>query len=101
MGTPPHFDPSTMFRRARDIAFTPFDDERLAIDAPAGYCYSLNESAGRVWELMATPVSFGALCAQLRKEFSVDEQTCLREVSALLRGLCDAGLVQYDDAEKR
>ncbi len=101
MGAPPPFDPSTVFRRTKDIAFTPFDHERLAIDAPAGYCYSLNETAGRVWELMAAPVSFGAICAQLRKEFSVDEQTCVRQVSDLLRGLCDAGLVQVGDEDKR
>ncbi len=101
MGAPPQFDSSTVFRRTKDIAFTPFDDERLAIDAAAGYCYSLNESAGRVWELIASPASLGAICAQLRKEFAVDEQTCLRDVSAVLRGLCDAGLVQFGDAETR
>lgn len=101
MGAPPPFDTSTVFQRTRDITFTPFDNERLAIDAQAGYCYSLNESAGRVWELIATPISLGAICAQLRKEFAVDEQTCVSQVSALLRGLCDAGLVQIGDATTR
>jgi hypothetical protein len=39
-------------------------------------------------------MSLGAICAQLRREYAVDEPTCRREVTALLQGLCDAGLVQ-------
>jgi hypothetical protein len=45
--------------------FSQLDDELLAIDAQAGYCYSLNETAGRVWDLIATPMSLDAICAQL------------------------------------
>jgi hypothetical protein len=85
---------TTIVRRGKDIPFSQLDDELLAIDAQAGYCYSLNETAGRVWDLIATPMSLEAICAQLRKEYTVDEQTCRREVTTLLQGLCDAGLVQ-------
>jgi hypothetical protein len=85
---------TTIVRRGKDIPFSQLDDELLAIDAQAGYCYSLNETAGRVWDLLATPISLDAICAQLRREYAVDEQTCRREVTTLLQGLCDAGLVQ-------
>ena len=85
---------ASIVKRGKDIPFSQLDDELLAIDAQAGYCYSLNASAGRVWELIATPMSVGAVCAQLRQEFAVDEATCLREVLALLQGLSVAGLVQ-------
>ena len=84
----------TIIQRGRDIPFSQLDDELLAIDAQAGYCYSLNETAGRVWELIATPMSLEAICVQLQREYSVDEQTCRREVTALLQGLSDAKLVQ-------
>jgi hypothetical protein len=84
----------TIVRRGKDFAFSQLDDELLAVDADAGFCYSLNESAGRVWNLIATPMSVEAICAQLVHEYRVDEQTCRREVTALLQGLCDAGLVQ-------
>jgi hypothetical protein len=86
--------PNTILKRSKDIPFSQLDDELLAIDAQAGYCYSLNETAGRVWDLIAVPMSLDAICAQLRREYAVDEPTCHREVTALLQGLCDAGLVQ-------
>jgi hypothetical protein len=85
---------NTLVQRGKDISFSQLDDELLAIDAQAGFCYSLNETAGRVWDLIATPISLDAICAHLGRQFAVDEQTCRREVTALLQGLCDAGLVQ-------
>jgi Coenzyme PQQ synthesis protein D (PqqD) len=97
----PKIRSATIVQQAKDLLFSQLDDELLAIDAQAGYCYSLNESAGRVWDLIATPMSLDAVCAQLRQEYEVDEQTCLREVTTLLRGLCDAGLVQLNDAATR
>ena len=93
-GTQVQFDSTTIVQRGKDIPFSQLDDELLAIDAQAGYCYSLNETAGRVWDLIAAPMSLEAICAQLLREYAVDEPTCRRQVTALLRGLCDAGLVR-------
>ena len=72
------------------------DDELLGIDSQAGYCYSLNETAGRVWELIAEPMTVSEICSRLRKEFAVDEQTCKRETISLLQQLTDAGLAGID-----
>jgi hypothetical protein len=94
VATKTQIESSTTLRRGKDILFRQLDDELLAIDSQAGYCYSLNETAGRVWELIATPISLDAICAQLRQEYAVDEQACHREVTTLLQRLCDAGLVQ-------
>ena len=84
---------STTVRRGKDIPFDQLDDEFLAIDAQAGYCYALNETARRVWDLLVTPQPVQSICAQLRREYAVDETTCLREVTTLLRSLGEAGLV--------
>lgn len=89
---------ATIVQRAKDVPFSQLDDELLAIDAQAGYCYSLNESAGRVWDLIAAPMSLDAICVQLCREYTINETTCLREVTTLLQDLCDAGLVQVNDA---
>lgn len=86
--------PATVLQRTKDVLFSQIDDELVAIDAKAGYCYSLNQSAGRVWELLAEPMSLSAICAQLSREYKVDEPTCLREVGAMLQALYKAGLVQ-------
>ncbi len=86
----------TVVRRGKDVMFSRLDDELLAIDAEAGYCYSMNETAGLVWDLLASAMTVDAVCARLREEFSVDAGTCAREVTALLESLVDAGLVKVD-----
>jgi len=88
----------TLFRRDKDIPFRRLDDELLAIDAEASFCYSLNETAGRVWEMLQTPITLQALCTQLRREYAVDEPTCRAEVTALLNQLCEAGLARIEYA---
>jgi hypothetical protein len=87
----------SIVKRTKDILFSRLDEELLAIDSQAGYCYSLNDTAGRVWDLIVTPLSIDAICTQLRQEFNVDEATCLREVTALLKRLCEAGLVETNN----
>jgi hypothetical protein len=95
---PVEIDAETIVRRARDVMFTELDDELLAIDAQANACYSLNSTAGRVWDMIYPPAPVGAVCARLRQEYTVDEKTCLREVIALLQQLEAAGLVAVGDA---
>lgn len=101
MGDSREIQPTTTVRRGKDLSFRQLDDEIVAIDEQAGYCYSLNESAGRIWELIATPLSLESICAKLRAEYKVDEQTCMRETIAVLQGLRDAGLVDTSDATAR
>ncbi len=87
----------SIVRRTADMPFSNVDDELLAIDEQAGCLYSLNESAGRLWELIGEPTAVSAVCVQLRQEFAVDQETCLREALQLLQGLHEAGLVQVED----
>lgn len=88
----------TLLHRVSEIAFSKLDDELLAIDADAGYCYSMNTTAEHIWQLLAHPVSAGELCAQLCAEFSVDAATCQSDVFPLLLELRDAGLVRFETA---
>lgn len=86
--------PDSIVSRAADMLFSRVDDELLTIDEQAGYFYAMNESAGRVWELIEEPTSVNAVCAQLCREFTVDEAICLWAVLQVLHGLHEAGLVQ-------
>lgn len=88
----------SIVERNSSTAFSKLDDDILAIDSQAGYCYSLNETAGRIWDLIVTPLSVRELCSRLTKEFSVDDSTCRQEVTALLQQLFDSGLIQVKDA---
>lgn len=86
--------PASIVQRAKDVPFSQLDDEWLAIDAQAGFVYSLNESAGLIWDLIQMPTSIQTICARLRQEYAVDEATCRRDVIAVLQALHDAELVQ-------
>ena len=90
--------PTSIVQRAREVLFSQLDDELLAIDAQAGFVYSLNDSASRVWDLIQSPTSVDAVCARLRREYAVDERTCQRDVLALLQALHEAELVQVHGA---
>jgi len=70
----------------------------LAIDERAGFCYSMNLSAARVWELIVAPVAVADVCATLCNEFAVDRETCLRDVCEILSAMRVAGLVNVADA---
>ncbi len=83
----------TMLQRNSAILFSKLDDEYLALDAEAGFCYSLNPVSGHIWNLLEEPTTLGALCTQLRHAYTVDETTCRREVTEVLTKLASAGLV--------
>jgi hypothetical protein len=84
-----------------EIAFSRLDDDLLAMDERAGFCYSLNVSAARIWDLIRTPTSVEAVCSALCKEFQVDAATCMRDVSELLNELLAAGLIKVSSDAAR
>ena len=85
--------------RAKEVLFSRLDDELLAIDSQAGYCYSLNETAGMVWDLIAEPMRIRDICTRLGEHFRVDEAECLADVIELLQGLYHADLVKIGDED--
>lgn len=86
--------PSSIVKRAVDLPFSRLDEEMLALDEKRGYFYTMNESAGRIWDLIRDPVPISSLCIQLCKEFEVDEKTCLEDLIQLLQSLRNTGLVE-------
>lgn len=92
--------PDSIIRRAEGITFVPFDDTLLAVDGASGFCYALNETGRRIWELIDPPALLQAVCDQLCREYQVDDAACLREVGTLLRELARAGVVQVSDGAR-
>lgn len=84
----------SIVRRIESVPFTSMGDERLAIDAPRGFLYSLNEPAGRAWDLMQEPIAARDVCAALLREYAVGQATCVSDVIKLLESLHEAGLVE-------
>lgn len=90
---------TTQIQRNPAILFSQLDDEYLALDAEAGFCYSLNPVSRRIWSLIEQPIAFDKLCTQLQQEYAVDEATCRRDVDEVLTGLTEAGLVTLHAAK--
>lgn len=84
---------NTIIDRNPAILFSQLDEEYLALDAEAGFCYSLNLVSGQIWHLLEQPTTVSALCTQLQRQYMVDEATCQQDVRELLFQLADAGLV--------
>jgi len=71
-------------------------DEMVMMDMAQGKYFSLNPVATRIWELMEGPVAVEELCGQLLKEYDVDTDKCLEEVSAYLEEMVRLGLVKEE-----
>jgi hypothetical protein len=97
MTTTTQIQPTTLISRAREVTFDQVDQEYYAVDSKAGYFYNMSETGNRIWELLATPQSVNALCAQLQQEYRIDAATCLQQVVQVLTKLRDAGLIQTND----
>lgn len=89
--------PETLISRGKSLKFAKLDDEMLAIDAQAGHCYSLNETAGEIWGYIETPMTLAELCARLQSAHEVDAETCATDTIELLVKLHGAGLVKFND----
>jgi hypothetical protein len=71
-------------------------EELVMMSAEKGNYIGLSEVGTRVWELIETPQDFGALCAQLEKEFDVTPDVCRAEVEAFLNELVKHGAAALD-----
>jgi hypothetical protein len=98
MGGASTFGAGAVVRRVERVDFRRLDDELIAIDANGGFCFSLNESAARVWESMAEPIAVAELCARARAGYAVGEAACEADVHDLLVQLRDVGLVEIEGA---
>jgi hypothetical protein len=84
----------TVVQRAPGITFEPFDNEWLAIDGAAGFCYSLNETAGRVWAQIEAPSSIRAVARQVCAQYAVEAAACEADVLSLVEQMREYRLVQ-------
>ena len=72
-------------------------EETALLSAAQGKYYSLNGPAGRIWELLAKPMSIAAICETLVTEFDVDAESCRRNTVELIGELLDDDLIQKVD----
>ena len=73
------------WRRDAELPFQQLDEETIVVDPRSREVHLLNETAARIWELLAAPRSLDELVATLGDEYDADEDE-LR--AAVARAVC-------------
>ncbi len=86
----------TMIQRQGDWLTAIVGDELVMMSATKGNYIGLSAVGARIWELIETPQSLDAICAELVKEFDVAPEVCRAEVEAFIADLSKHGAVTMD-----
>ncbi|CAM4140603.1 lasso peptide biosynthesis PqqD family chaperone [Paenibacillus alkaliterrae] len=68
--------------------------EKVMLSIENGKYYNLGQIGGRVWELMASPVSIQDMVKQLVTEYEIEPESCEQQVRHFLQKLATEGLIQ-------
>lgn len=68
--------------------------EKIMLSIENGKYYNLGELGGRVWELIASPISVPDMVQQLITEYEIERGACEQQVRAFLQKLAAEGLIQ-------
>jgi hypothetical protein len=84
---------SATWRRDADLPFQNLDEETIVLDPRHREVYLLNETATRIWDLLASPRSLDDLAATLGDEYDVGEAELREAIVECIDGLTAKGLV--------
>ncbi|HEX6864611.1 MAG TPA: PqqD family protein [Thermoanaerobaculia bacterium] len=76
------------------MVWTTHTDATVLLDAERGLYYTLNEVAGRAWELLAAGEPVIEILRCLEDEYEVGREDLEADVTALLGRLLDAALIE-------
>ncbi len=80
---------------ARDpgVPHQKLDEETIVVDPRTREVHLLNETAARIWELLASPRSLEQLAATLAEEYDAPDEEVRAAVEETLATLRDKGLL--------
>jgi hypothetical protein len=82
------------FRPTAHVVWVRHTDATVLLDADRGLYYTLNEVAGRIWELIAGGEPVIEVLRCLGDEYEVPAETLQRDVDTALTQLLDARLIE-------
>jgi hypothetical protein len=85
---------SDRFRPSVHVVWTRHTDATVLLDADRGLYYTLNEVAGRVWELLAAREPVIEILRVVSGEYEVDQDVLEADVTALLNDLRASRLIE-------
>jgi hypothetical protein len=68
--------------------------EKVMLSIENGKYYNLGQIGGRVWELIASPVTIQDVVKQLVTEYEIESGSCEQQVRQFLQQLAAEGLIQ-------
>jgi hypothetical protein len=81
------------WRRDNALPFQKLDEETIVVDPTRREVHLLNETAARLWELLASPQSLDEMTAALGEEYDVAEAELREAVVECVEGLTSKGLL--------
>ena len=81
------------WRRDTELPFQKLDEETIVVDPRRREVHLLNETAARIWEILAAPRSLDELTAELEGEYEVDGAELREAVRECVDGLSSKGLL--------
>ena len=81
------------YKRDPDLPFQKLEEETIVVDPRTREVHLLNDTAGRVWELLASSCSLDELTEALAGEYDATPAAMRAGVEELLDGLRDKGLL--------
>jgi PqqD family protein of HPr-rel-A system len=88
------------WHRDSGLPFQRLDEEMIVVDPRRREVHLLNETAARIWELLAAPSSLDELASSLGAEYDADGDELRTAILDCLTGLSDKGLVSAPGAAR-
>lgn len=73
--------------------------EKVMLGLHTGKYYNLGTIGGRIWELLAVPITVSRLIDVLVKEYDIERSACEQQVAAFLQQLHQEMLIEVDGLE--
>jgi Coenzyme PQQ synthesis protein D (PqqD). len=70
------------------------DGEKVMLSVENGKYYNLGKQGGRIWELIAAPMTIPDLVSALTAEYDIDRETCERDVLKFLSSLHRENMIE-------
>ena len=95
----PEEDSDALFGRSPDVLCDPSGDRVMLMRLDTGAFYTMNGSAGRIWDLLENPMRASEIVQAMSAAFDVEPARCDADVRAMLRQMREEGLVHLADPE--
>ena len=89
------------WKRDDELPFQRLDEETIVVNPRSREVHLLNETAGRIWELLAAPRSLDELAATLADEYDASADELRSEITDCLASLSGNKLVVASGQARR